>query len=227
MARRRKDELEEPIVDLGEVSGQATDFYERNQRIILGVFAGIALVVVAYFAYSNFYQSPREIEAGAQISKAQFAMQQDSFEKALNDPGGGYDGFIGISEKYGGTKAGNLSKFYAAQSFLQLGNFDIAIRYLNDYSAKESLTKSLKQGMLGDAYSELQKFDKAISHYKKAASASGDDATAPYYLKKAGMLLEKQGKAKDALNIYKKIQKEYYETEIGKNIDKYISRVEK
>jgi tetratricopeptide (TPR) repeat protein len=227
MAKRRKDELEEPLVDLGDVGQQAIGFYEKNQRIILGVLAGIGVLVVGYFAYVNFYKAPLEQEATAQMHKAEFAFQQDSFAKALNDPGGDFPGFIDLADNYSGTKAGNLAHYYAGVSFLRLGNYDKAIKYLNKYSAKEPMTKAMKKGMLGDAYSELKNYSKAISLYKDAASASGDDLTAPYYLKKAGMLLEMQGKPADALKQYEKIRDNYYKTPQGQQggIEKYIARV--
>lgn len=223
--RKKKDELEEPIVDLGQVSGQATDLFERYQNVILGVVGGIALLVIGYFAYQNFYQGPRELRAVTQLHKAEFAFAQDSFQKALTDPGGGYPNLVDVADQYSGTKAGNLAKYYAGTSFLHMGNFEFAIRYLKQYSAKDDFTRAMKNGMLGDAYSELNKFNDAVSYYKKAASASGDDVTAPINLKKAGMLLEKQGKMKEALAQYKKIQDKYYNTDIGRTIDKYIARV--
>lgn len=228
MAKRRKDELDEPIVDLGEVSHQARNFYEDNQQLIVGIAGAIALVAIGYFAFLNFYKAPREKEAVAQMHRAELAFKADSFAVALEDPGGGFLGFIDVADQYSGTKAGNLAHYYAGASFLQLGNFEKAIRYLNRYSAKEPLTRATKNGMLGDAYSEIQNFDKAISMYKKAASASGDDLTAPYYLKKAGMLLEKQGKNKEALTQYEKIRDKYYNSPQGQagGIEKYIARVQ-
>lgn len=228
MAKRRKDDLEEPLVDLGEVSQQAKGFFEENQRLVIGVALGIALLFIGYFAYHSFIKAPKEIEAVAQMHKAEFAFQQDSFAKALNDPGGDFPGFIDLASNYGGTKAGNLAHYYAGVSFLRLGNYDKAIKYLNRYSANESFTKAMKKGMLGDAYSELEDYDKAIKNYKSAASASGDDMTAPYYLQKAGMLMEMQGNYSGALSQYKKIRDDFYTSPQGQagGIEKYIARVQ-
>jgi len=223
--RKKKDELDDPIVDLGQVRGQASDFFERNQNMLIGVVGGIALLVVGFFAYQSFYKGPREQTAIQQLHKAEFAFEQDSFQKALTDPGGGFPSLVDVADDYSGTKAGNLAKYYAGTSFLHIGDFKLAIRYLKQYSAKDKFTKAMKNAMLGDAHSEMGKFNEAVSYYKKAASASGDDATAPMSLKKAGMLLEKQGKLKEALAQYKKIQENYYNTDIGRTIDKYIARV--
>ncbi len=212
-------------MDLGEVRGQAANFFEENQRLFIGIVGGIALLVIGFFAYKNFYQGPRETTALGQLHKAEFAFEQDSFQKALTDPGGGFPSLVDIVDDYGNTKAGNLAKYYAGTSFLHIGDFELAIRYLKSYSAKDDYTKAMKLSMLGDAHSELNKLDAAVGYYKKAASASGDDVTAPYNLQKAGLLLEKQGKNKEALAQYRKIQEKYFNTDIGRTIDKYIARV--
>lgn len=221
----KRNNVEDPIVDIEEVTGQAQSFFEQYQTIILGVVGGIAVVVAGFFAYTNFYQGPREEAAMTQLFQAEFAFQQDSFNKAMINPGGGYLGLVDIADQYSNTKAGNLAKYYAGVSCLKLGTYDKAIRYLSQYKAHDELTKATKLGMLGDAYSELGQFDKALSQYKSAANASGDDATAPYYLKKAGMLAEKLGKNAEALKLYEKIQADHSETEIGKSIGKYIARL--
>ena len=40
MAKRRQDDLDEPLVDLGDVSQQARGYFEENQRLIIGVVGG-------------------------------------------------------------------------------------------------------------------------------------------------------------------------------------------
>jgi len=47
----------------------------------------------------------------------------------------------------------------------------------------------------------------------------------PYYLKKVGMLLEKQGDASGAMDAYKKIKEKYPDSTEGTDIIKYITRM--
>lgn len=226
MATRKNKNSDETIVNIVDASEGAQDFLETNQNLILGVIAAIAIIVGGYFGYKNLYQAPRQQEAVEQMFQAQFQFEQDSFALALSNPGGGYGGFLDIIDNYGGTKAANLSKFYAGVCYLNLGQYESAIDYLEDYSADGEVTPIMKYGALGDAYSELGDYDKAASLYSKAAKAEDNEVLTPYYLKKLGMLLEYQGDNDGAVKAYKEIKTSYPDAPDAANIDKYIVRAE-
>lgn len=228
MAQRRKTrkEEQETLVDIVEVKEQAEDFFERNQKPIIGVLGAIALIVGGYFAYKYLYKAPKEKEAAEQIFQAELQFERDSFELALLNPGGGYSGFLDIIENYKGTDVANLANYYAGICYLHLGKFDAAISYLKDFSPGGEITPIMKHGAMGDAYSELSQYDEAISEYKKAVQAGDNDFLTPYYLKKLGLLYEKQGENASALKAFHQIKEEYAKSQDGFNIDKYIDRVE-
>ena len=176
--------------------------------------------------YNNLIKAPKEEKAMAQMWMAQFQFEQDSFQVALENPGGGYSGFLSIIKDYGGTKAGNLAHYYAGISYLNLGNFDAALTHLNDFDPDGVVAPSMKFGALGDVYSELNQMDKALANYKKASEASDNELLTPYYLKKLALLHESQGEVPKALEIYKKIKSKYPNSNEALSIDKYIARAE-
>ena len=223
---RKKKQQEETLFDIAAGAEQAQSFFEKNQRTILGVLGALALIVGAWFAYQQFYKAPLQNEALDQIYKAEQAFTQDSMTKALTDPGGGYNGFKKIVDKYGSTNAGNAANLYTAISYLHLGQYEVVIDYLNDFSASGKVAPILKNGLMGDAYSELNKLDKALSYYKTAGNYSDNEFLCPYYLLKAGMLSEHQKKYGDALKLYQKIKTTFPNSTQGQSIDKYIGRVE-
>jgi len=229
MARRKSKQKKEDdtLVDIIEVRDQAQGFLDRYQNYILGGLIGIVLVVGGIFAYNNFYKKPRNQEAIEQMYQAQVQFERDSFANALTNPGGGYMGFLDIIDSYGGTKAGNLALYYTGISYLHLGQYEAAIDYLKDYNANGEITPIMKLGALGDAYAELEDFDNAMKYYKRAAKAEDNEILTPYYLKKIGMLYEKQGDLAEAKKYYEQIQKEYPESPDGQGIEKYIYRVTK
>jgi tetratricopeptide (TPR) repeat protein len=132
-----------------------------------------------------------------------------------------------VIKSYGGTKAGNLAKLYAGESYLHLGDYKNAIKYLEEFNANGAKQVEARvQGLLGDANSELKQNDKAVSHYKKAGSIFPEDALASSeYLFRAGLLLEMQGKTKDAIEVYQEIKNKFPRTEKGFIIDKYLARL--
>lgn len=221
---RRKEQ--ETLVDIVEVKEQAEDFFERYQKPIFGVLGILALIVGGYFAYKYLYIAPREREAAEQIYQAELQFERDSFELALLNPGGGYSGFLDIIDTYKGTDVANLANYYAGICYLQLGKFEAAASYLRDFKPRGEVTPIMKHGALGDALSELNQFDDAISAYRKATQAGDNDFLTPYYLKKLGLLYEKQGDYSSAVKAYKQLKKDYANSQDGFNIDKFIHRAE-
>ena len=109
MAQRKKSvkKQDDVLIDISEVTGHAEDFYEKYQKQILIAVAAIVVIVGGYLAYSNLITKPRQREAVEQMAQAEFQFERDSFTQALNNPGGGFPGFVDIIKKYGGTDAGN------------------------------------------------------------------------------------------------------------------------
>lgn len=225
MAKRKKDkQSEELLVDIVEVRDQAQSFVERNQKYVFGALVGLVVIVGGFLGYKNLYQKPRQQEAVDQMFRAQNQFEQDSFALALTNPGGGYLGFLDIIDNYKGTKAANLAKYYAGISYLHLGKFDAAISYLEDFSPAGDITPIMKNGALGDAHAELGNMSKAMNYYKKAANAD-NEALAPYYMKKLGMLYEHQGDPASAKKMYEEIRRKYPNSTAGRDIEKFIARV--
>lgn len=216
------------LVDLTEVTGQAQSFVEKHEKTIVRVAAAILILGLGFILWKYFYKMPREKEAKEQMYMAQQQFAKDSFALALQNPGGGFKGFIDISKQYSGTKAANLANYYAGTSYMYLGEYDAAISYLEDFCPCDSeVMPAMKDGLLGDAYAEKGDFAKSLKYYEKAARASDNGLSAPYYLFKLGLLSEKQGDSGKALASFKQIKEKFPTSVQGADIDKYIARVSK
>jgi len=202
-------------------SGGGGNFFEDNQMMVIGAAALIGLIVCAYFAYKFLYKAPLEKEATEQIYKAEQQFLKDSFALALEAPGAGYDGFLDIIDNYGGTKTGNIAKYYAGISYLNLGRFEDAISYLNSYNESGNVTSITKYGALGDAYSELGDFGKALSSYNKATS-KGVGVLTPYYLHKLGILSYREGDNDQAAKAFNRLKSEFPSAPEAEDASKYL-----
>lgn len=221
----RSNRNDDTLVDLVDVKESASNMLQGNQLKILSIIAIAALAIGAFLAYKYLYQAPRNTSAMEQMYKAETQFKQDSFALALENPGGGFDGFLDIIDNYSGTKAANLSKYYAGICYLNLGRHQEAVEYLKSFSAGGQVTPITKFGAMGDAYSELNDLDNALSSYRKAVSSGDNELLTPYYLKKVGMLLEKQGDSAGAVKAYKQIKDKYPSSTEGLDISKYIARM--
>jgi tetratricopeptide (TPR) repeat protein len=227
MAKRKTSANDETLVDIVEVRESAESFVENNQKLIFGALVALVLVVGGYFAYKYLFQIPKQKEAVEQMYKAQEQFERDSFKLALTNPGSGFPGFLDIIDQYSGTPAANSANYYAGISYLHLGEYDAAIAYLKDFNADDEVLPITKFGAIGDAYAEKGDLGQAMSFYKKAVSAGDNEILTAYYLKKVGMLNEKNGDLGAAKQAYEQIQKDYPNSNEGRDIEKYIARVSK
>jgi tetratricopeptide (TPR) repeat protein len=171
--------------------------------------------------------APRAVKAANEMFKAeQYAAIDSLSERAINGDGS-YPGFEKIAEEYSNTKSANIANAYLGGLYLRKGDFEKAIEALGNYSSTGSpVIDPLVLGMMGDAYSELKDYGKAITFYKKAASKKENSFTSPLFLKKLGLVQEEQKDFEAALEAYKKIKESYPESAEAFNIDQYIARVE-
>ncbi|THH36520.1 tetratricopeptide repeat protein [Neolewinella litorea] len=218
---------DDTLVDIVEVRDQGLDFFERNRKpIIIGVIALIAIVAAALL-YQTFIQRPAERNAAEQMQQAQYQFEQDSFSLALTNPGQGYPGFLDIADEYGSTKAGNLANYYIAVSYLNLGQYEAALDYLEDFDADGEILPAMKMGVMGDLQSELGNFDAAIDSYRDAVDESGKNyLTGGYYLNKLGLLLRNQGRNEEALEAFRRLKSEFGSSTEAAQADKYIAALE-
>lgn len=217
----------ESAVNVQEIQAPVQSFWEKYQQILVYGVGAAAVALLGWWLYNSMIVAPKQKEAVNAMWQAQLQFKRDSFKLALENPGGGYDGFLAIIDKYSGTDAANLSKYYAGVCYLQTGDLDNAIQYLEDFDAEGNVLPTMKYGILGDCYSEKQDFDKALSMYEKAANATENEVLAPVFLKKYAMLSERQGNKAQAKEAYERIKRDFpnQASTDWREIDKYIYRL--
>ncbi|MBK8492329.1 MAG: tetratricopeptide repeat protein [Saprospirales bacterium] len=224
--RKKKTPSTDTLVDLVEARENAQDFFERNQNYILGGLTVVVLLIGGTFFYNNLYIKPKQKEAVGQMWKAEEQFFKDSFSLALTNPGGGYQGFVDLEKSYGGVASHNATSYYAGISYLNMGQYEAAISYLKDVKPKGNILPIMKHGAMGDAYSELGKFDEALSQYKKAIATNKNEAITLIYLLRYGMLNEKLEKYGEARKVYQQLVDEYPTSLMAKDAEKYLIRTE-
>jgi tetratricopeptide (TPR) repeat protein len=222
-----KGKTSKPIENLVEVENALTTaerFFETNSKIITIIFGAAVVVALVLLATHRFYSLPREAKAKEQMFVAEQYFEKDSFNLAINGDGN-FPGFLDIISDYGRTKAGKLARYYTGISNLQLGKYQEAIDYLEDFKTDDLLLGPVAIGATGDAYCELGNKEKAVKLYIQAAELNSNAFTSPVYYLKAGNLYEALGNKDKALAAYKAIKEKYTESEQGRTIDKYIARL--
>ncbi len=214
---------------LDETASKTEDWVARNQKIIIGLVAAIAVGTIGYLAYQKFIASPKQEEAANEMfvaqqnfEKATNGVASDSLYKlALNGSEGKF-GFLKIADEYSGTDAGNLANYYAGIAYLNTGKYDEAISYLGKFKSKDLILGALAKGAIGDAYSQKNQQKEALDYYVKAAESNKNDFTTPRFLLKAGKTALALGQKSDALKYFTEIKENYDATPEAASVDVLI-----
>lgn len=225
--KNQKAPVAEEQIALDVQLNKSEKFIEENwKKLGLGLLA-IIVLVSAFFIYRHMAAN-KEIDAQKAIAAAQTAFAQQQYEQALNGDGAQAAGFLKVMKDYSGTKTANLAKLYAAICYANTDKVDDAIKMYEDFSQKDDqMVSPTSIAALANCYVKKGNNDKGVELLIKAAKAANNDAVSPVFLFQAGQIYEADGKADKALELYKQIKKDYVQSAVNQDIDKYIERATK
>ncbi len=219
MAKKEIKKVEETVIDqpISKIE-EALQKKENQKMIIYGIIA-IILFVAIIFGWRWMSQRNNE-NAQNEIWKSELLFDQGQYEQAL-------EGFEAVIEEYGSTRAGNTAKAYAGLCSKNLGNYEDAIKFLQDFDGNDNVIAPAILSALGDCYVDKENpdYSKAAQTFEQAAKAANNAQYSPLFLRKAGLAYEAAGDQKNALKAYQNIKDNWAETSIAQSIDKYIERV--
>ena len=224
MAKRKKTQIPDRLEEVESALSRTERYIEDNQKLLTIIVLALVVIVIVFMGYKRLIVIPAEEEAQSQMFMAERYFEQDSFNLALYGDGNNL-GMLDIIDDYGLTKSSELAHYYAGISFLNLGEFELAIEQLEKFNSNDQMINLIAKGAIGDAYLELGKPLKAIGYYEKAATTEDNVFVSPFYLMKAGLVYESQEEFQKALDTYQKIKDNYPESQEGQKIEKYIAKV--
>jgi TolA-binding protein len=227
--------------EIPEVLVKARGFWDKYSKSIIMAGSVVIVLIGGYFGYKYLYKLPQEKKASELIFPAEKLFSKmttssrynkDTLNIVLN--GGNLDGMpitglLKIISSYGGTPAGNRAEYMTGACYLQLKDFDKAIKHLKDFDANgANQIQSKAYILLGHAYAEKKNTDEALGYYKKAASVvESDEGMATEALFMAGMYADAMGKNKEAIELFQSIKDKYPASQKVQSgeADKYLARL--
>lgn len=223
--KKQQPKIDEPIaLDVQLNKGEA--FIERNWKKI-AIALGAVIVIVAGFYIYKHHMGDKELEAQKAIAAAQTAFAQQQYELALTGDGTS-KGFLKVIDEYSGTETANLAKLYAGLAYAKTDKMEDAIKYLEDFSAQDDdMVSPSAIAALGNLYVQKGDNEKGAKTLIKAADKADNDAISPVCLLQAGEVYETMGQNDKAIDLYKRIKKQYFRSPLAQEMDKYIERATK
>lgn len=228
-------------VEAADVIQKAKGFWAKYSKIIIIAGSAVILVTGSYLGYKYLFKLPKEKKASELVFPAEklfdkmagtSSYNKDTVNIVLN--GGNLDGqpvtgLLKIISSYDGTAAGNRAHYMAGTCYLQLKEFDKAIKQLKEFDANgANQIQSKAYILLGHANAELKKTDEALDYYKKAGNVdTKDEGITTEALYMAGRYAEVMGKTKEAIELFQKLKDNYpssMKVQSG-DVDKFLAKL--
>ena len=152
-------------------------------------------------------------------------MQDSLFVRALEGDGQN-PGFIEIINSYGGSAAAEIATYNAGMIYLQRGEYDLSIDYLEDFSANDPILGALALGGIADAFTELNQLEDALGYYKKAANYADNDLTTPLFLLKGAQVALSLYAKSDAVSMLETLAADYAATPQATHVEVLLAQAQ-
>lgn len=218
-----KRELKEDALVTSYV--KATGFYEQNKKNIqYGILAVVAVVVLIVVYVNN--RSGNDEKAMTELGKVYSLYDNNQFQLAVDGvPERNISGLKSVVDNYGGTHSGELARFYLANAYYQLGKYDEALSQFEDFSTDNELLVVSRLAGIAACQEAKGMYGDAASNFEKAATKYAKDVNVAENYFHAARNYVKVGNKERALEIYKKIKKEYPKSTYVRDIDRHIAQV--
>jgi len=202
---------------------EATNWYQANKKLVNGVLTGVVILAIVIVAYMNNVSS-NNLKATTELGKVLPYYDQGKFDLAI---GGNLQdnirGLQSIVEEYGSTKAGELAGFYLANSYFAQGDFEKALKYYLSVDVKDDMITASALAGAGACYEAKGDNAKAASLYEKAAFRSSKDVNVPENMFHAAQNYMLSGNKEKAIELFKKVKKDFPTSAVSRDIDRWIA----
>lgn len=216
--RKTTEDLEQDL--LIEYSSRFMHYYQENKAVVIG--GGIAIVaaiglIIGYFVYS----AQQESEAQNLLGVAEQYFMNAEFDRALHGDDEDFTlGFVQIANNYGSTSAGNLAYYYAAVSEYELGNYESALSYIEDFSVPQGILGVAPISMHAIILLELERYEEAAEMFERAAEWDENESTTPYNLYEAAQAYMEAGMRDEAAELVENILENYESSSVAERAQK-------
>jgi len=199
--KKKQKSLMQQEEEIKSMIHHASDYYQIYRKQIIAAIAVIVLVLATALIYA-IMQSSNENKAGRMLSAAHEA----------TNPGGGAPAnyplalqrYQDVVKQYGGTLNGAIAQFYLANTYVQMGQPEAALKEYETFIKKHSGEKvllGLVYQRMGYVYLAMGKQDDAMKAFGQAEAIT---VTGPATLELA-RLYDRTGKTEEAQKRYKDI----------------------
>ena len=181
---------------------------ENRRKIYIGVGTVAVIAILVFLYFSN--RKAKNEEAETKLSAVITLYELGKYQEAINgDPASNIMGLTDIVNNYGVTESGETAKFYLANCYYYLKDYDKALKYFEDYSGKNEILKSSCLSGVGAVYEARGDLRKAAEYYVKATKISKQNILNEENLYYAIRDYAQSGDKENAKKLYDDLKNDY------------------
>ena len=204
---------------------KAQTWYDENKKRLSTIGSVVIVLALAAWFYSNNVHANNE-RATTELARVFTYYDNGQYLIAVNGiPEKNIAGLQSIVDNYGSTRIGNLAEFYLASSYYNLQEYDKALEHFKSYGGGSPLLESSASAGIGACYEAKGDFKKAAENYERAAMKSIHDPNAPDNLVNAARNFGKSGEKERAVELLKRVKKDYPASSAARDVERYIAEV--
>lgn len=202
---------------------KATEYFYQNKKYVSWGITGLVVLFIAGVIYFN-NRSANDEKATTALGEILRYYDKGEYQTAINGvPEKNVVGLKDIVDEYGGTHSGDLAKFFLANCYYSLGNYDEALKYFDDFGGSYSPLRASAVAGVASCYEAKGDNKRAAEYFERAASKSGDSQSSPEYLRNAARDYALSGKKERAIELLKKLKKEYPTSTYVRDADRMLA----
>jgi tetratricopeptide (TPR) repeat protein len=200
-------------------------FMENQAKFLIGIGV-VAVVVVAYFLYSNKVSNDNKA-AAALVAKVTPLLESGSYKVAIEGvPAQNIAGLKKIVDEYGSSEEGELAKILLANAYSVTGKTEDAYELYDDYSGSNYLLKATALAGKAGILESKKEYEEAADLYLKASKIGKANPSNAEFILKAGIAYIKSGKKDEAKELFETIKKDYPTAVPYMDLEKYFVQAE-
>ena len=202
-----------------------TTFYDTyKKQISIGVTALVVLIIASVVFLKN--RAENNDRAMTQLGEVIQFYDNGQYQVAIDGvPERNVAGLKAIVDNYGSTTSGNLARFYLANAYFQLGNYDEALKNYEDFSSSEELLSVSRLAGIGDCYEAKGMYKEAAENFEKASTKHAKNAAAAENLNNAARDYGLAGDKEKAIELYKRLKKNFPVSSYAREADRLIAEL--
>jgi tetratricopeptide (TPR) repeat protein len=204
---------------------ELTSFYEKHKKNISLAVTVVVVIIIAGVVYFKNRADNNE-KALTQLGAVMQYFDNGQYQLAIDGaPERNVPGLKSIVENYGNSHGGDIARFYLASAYYQVGNYDEALKAFEDCSPGDELLVTSRLSGIGASYEAKGMHRDAAEWFEKAATKHSKDVDAAENLNNAARNYAQAGEKEHALELYRRLKKQYPTTTYGRDADRLIAEL--